>query len=239
MKNKIPPEENKEPVKKGYRVIYDEQEEKHQLVEEPGAAYGYTYADYLQWKLKERLELIRGRIFKLSAPNTKHQLVVGQVHLQLRSFVGSNTCRVFIAPFDVRLPIHPNDPDQKIQSVVQPDLCVVCDESKIDWKGCCGAPDLVVEILSPGNSAHEVRTKFNLYQEAGVPEYWLINPEEENLVQYVLNDKGKYSHGTMYAAGDTITSPALNGCSIEVAAFFNFAPIGNKDADSGEKWKYV
>lgn len=233
------PEENKQPIEKNYRVIFDDQEEKHQLVEEPGAVYGYTYADYLQWKIKERLELIRGRIFKLSAPNTKHQLVAGQLYVQLRTFADAGPCYVFIAPFDVRLPIQRNDPDHKIKTVVQPDLCVVCDESKIDRKGCCGAPDLVVEILSPGNSRHEVRTKYNLYQEAGVPEYWLINPEEENLVQYVLDDKGKYVHGKMLAAGDTVTSHALHGFTMEVAAFFNFAPIGKKNAESGEKEEYL
>jgi Uma2 family endonuclease len=190
------------------------------MVAEPSPEYTYTYADYLKWKFEERLELFRGRIFKLSAPNTKHQVLAGKLHLRIGNFLENQPCYVFIAPFDVRLPAKNTKKDDEITTVVQPDLCIVCDKTKIDERGCCGAPDLIIEILSPGNSQKEVRIKFELYEEAGVKEYWLINPAEENLIIYLLNDEGKFSGGKMYAAGDIIFSDAIRELCIDVSDIF-------------------
>ena len=202
-------------------TIFNEEENKYQLVEEPDPSLHYTYADYLQWKFEERVELIKGRIFKMSpAPNTKHQVVAGNLFVQVKSFFKNQKCQVFIAPFDVRLPVKNKKKDTEIVTVVQPDICVVCDESKIDERGCCGAPDLVIEILSPGNSKKEVRLKFELYQESGVKEYWIVNPVEENLVVYTLDALGEYEGGKMYAGGDRIKSFAINGFTIEVNEIF-------------------
>jgi Uma2 family endonuclease len=203
-------------------TIYNEEEEQYQLVEEPDASYTYSYYDYMQWKFKERLELIKGHIYKLSTPNSKHQIIVGKLHVRFYNFLEKKTCKVFVSPFDVRLPRKNRTGDKEITTVVQPDVFIVCDETKIDERGCCGAPDLVVEVLSPGNSSHEVRTKFNLYEEAGVKEYWLINPEEENLFIYLLNDEGKYSGAKVYAAGDTVTSAIAQGFTIDVADIFTY-----------------
>src|SRR5215217_1614082 len=136
----------------------------------------YTYADYLLWRFEERLELIKGKIFKMSpAPNRRHQTILGHLHLPIGSFFKNHYCQVFLAPFDVRLPKkNQNTSDGKIYTVVQPDLCIICDESKLDDRGCLGAPDLIVEILSPGNSRKEMDNKFELYEECGVREYWLV-----------------------------------------------------------------
>lgn len=106
------------------------------MMEEPSVEYSYTYADYLKWQFEERLELFRGKIFKLPAPSTKHQVVAGKIHLSIGNFPEHKKCHVFIAPFDVRLPVKNRKKDDEITTVVQPDLCVVCDESKIDERGC-------------------------------------------------------------------------------------------------------
>jgi len=111
---------------------YNEQEDRYYQVEEPDPSYTYSYADYLQWKFKERLELIRGRIFKLSAPNTKHQQVSMKLSNALYNCLHQNTCQIFAAPFDVRLPRKNKTNDAEITTVVQPDICVICDETKID-----------------------------------------------------------------------------------------------------------
>ena len=203
-------------------TIYDETEDREQLVEEPDPSITYTYADYLQWKFKERLELIKGHIYKMSpAPATKHQIATGNLFGELRTLLKKKKCKVFVAPFDVRLPRKDRTKDNQITTVVQPDICVICDETKIDARGCCGAPDLVIEILSPGNSSHEVKTKFELYEQAGVKEYWVVNPAEENLVVFILNDKEKFEATKMYADGDTIQSVSIKGFSIEVSELFS------------------
>lgn len=204
----------------GKLTIYNEEEQRYQLVEEPDASYSYSYADYLQWKFKERLELIRGSIFQLSAPNTNHQLVSGELYNQLYNFLKAKPCHVFTAPFDVRLPRAGKTADNLVKTVVQPDICVVCDETKIDARGVCGAPDLVVEVLSPGNTKHEVRTKFELYEESGVREYWLINPEEENIFVYLLDENKKFTSGRTYAGGDIISSTAVAGFTVDVEQLF-------------------
>lgn len=147
----------------------------------------YTYADYLLWKIKERVELFKGRIFKMSpAPAFVHQVVSRNLTGILFTYFEGKKCQLMTAPFDVRLP----DKNGEIYTVVQPDLCIICDEHKIDEKGCIGAPDLIIEILSPGNSKKEMKNKFQLYQEAGVLEYWIVHPIEKCVWIYILeNDK--------------------------------------------------
>src|SRR6202022_2892292 len=172
-------------------TIFNEDEERYQLVEEPDPFLSYTYADYIEWKFKERLELLRGKICKMGAPNTLHQVVAMKLFYELYSFLQRKECHVFVAPFDVRLPVKNRKKDNEITTVVQPDICIVCDAEKIDERGVCGAPDLVIEILSPGNSKKELRDKYELYEEAGVSEYWVINPVEENLAVFISGPEGK------------------------------------------------
>jgi Uma2 family endonuclease len=201
-------------------TIYNEDEDREQLVEEPDPSYTYTYADYLGWKFKERLELFRGKIFKLAAPNTLHQVVSMKLTYELYAYLKGKTCRAFSAPFDIRLPVKNRKKDNEITTVVQPDICVVCDPSKIDARGVCGAPDLVVEILSPGNSKKELRDKYELYEEAGVKEYWVINPVEENLLVFLLNPECKFENPKIYTNGDKLESATVPGFEIEVDDIF-------------------
>jgi len=137
------------------------------VVTEPDFSYGeYTYADYLRWTIEERLELIKGKIFKMSpTPSSAHQRVSQWLNKELLIFLDGKTCEVFTAPFDVRLP-KKSKRDEDIVTVVQPDLCVVCDPSKIDKRGCIGAPDIVVEVLSPSNNRKELKNKYEVYEES-------------------------------------------------------------------------
>ena len=150
----------------------------------------YSYADYLTWMFQERLELFKGVVYKMSpAPSMYHQKVSRDLTIILGNKLKNSFCNIFVAPFDVRLLSSKNSKiDNDIYTVVQPDLCVICDQSKLDARGAIGAPELMIEILSPGNSKKEMRYKYDLYQEAGVLEYWIINPENKTILIYVLKE---------------------------------------------------
>ncbi len=192
-------------------------------IEEPDLSGTYTYADYLTWQWDEMTELIRGKIFKMSpAPGSLHQRISGNIFGQLWNYLQGKPCQVFSAPFDVRLPISPkNKADIEIITVVQPDLCVVCDPSKIDERGCLGAPDWIIEILSRHTSAKDLREKFEVYEEAGVKEYWVVHPQEQTVLVYTLEQNGKYQ-GILkpYIRTDCISPVALQGLTINLAAVF-------------------
>lgn len=177
----------------------------------------YTYSDYLLWQFSERVELIRGYILKMSpAPSRNHQTISQNVNKYFLNFFNNHSCSVYVAPFDVRLPI----PSTKENTtVVQPDLCIICDENKLDDKGCNGAPDLIVEILSPKNSKHDVDTKFNLYQESGVKEYWIVEPEERIVLVYSLRN-GVYIGSKPFSEGEIIKSPLFPEMTIDVKDIF-------------------
>lgn len=150
----------------------------------------YSYADYLSWEFEERLEILKGKVFSMGAtPNTSHQRISGKLSGCLWQKFNNNSLNFFAAPFDVRLLDQKKSTlDQEIYTVVQPDLCVICDDAKIDERGAIGAPDLVIEILSPGNSNKEMKYKFDLYEEAGVLEYWIVNPADKTVFIYVLKE---------------------------------------------------
>ena len=190
-----------------------------QTVEEPSADYHYTYADYLQWKFEERIELFKGRLMKMAAPNTRHQLISMHLSNLFYNFLKDKNCNIFHAPFDVRLPIKSGRKNNEINTVVQPDLCIVCDTNKIDEKGCLGAPDIIVEILSPGNSKRELQYKFELYEEAGVLEYWIVAPTEEFITIWYL-EQGKYNRSKPFSAGQMITSDILPNFQIDTTDLF-------------------
>lgn len=153
----------------------------------------YSYADYLKWFFDERLELIKGFIHKMSpAPSRRHQDIVGAFSRVFLNQFYKQPCKVYFAPFDVRIPKKDKTSNKDIVNVLQPDLCVVCDLSKLDERGCVGAPDLVVEVLSPGNSVKEMKLKFDVYEESGVKEYWIVNPHDKNVFIYTLNNTGKF-----------------------------------------------
>ena len=150
----------------------------------------YSYADYLTWIFQDKLELFKGKISQMSpAPNRYHQVVSGNLQGILWNAFKNHSCNLYAAPFDVRLLDKKKSTENKdIFTVVQPDLCVVCDENKLDDKGCIGAPELIIEILSPGNSKKEMKYKFDLYEEAGVLEYWIVNPENRTILIYILKE---------------------------------------------------
>lgn len=200
---------------------YNEDDNEFQLVEEPDPSLSYTYADYLKWNFEERLELFRGKIFPLSAPNTKHQQISVNIVYLIKTFLANNPCKVFAAPFDVRLPVKNRKKDTEVTTVVQPDISVICDESKLDERGCIGAPDLVIEILSPGNTQKEIRIKHDLYEEVGVKEYWLVYPTEESVAVFILNANGKYDGAKIYATGENIRSAAVAGLIVNLKQIFN------------------
>ena len=180
----------------------------------------YTYADYYKWKFEERVELIKGQIFKMSpAPNSMHQEIVGNLHLKLGNFLYRKSCKVYVAPYDVRLPRKSKD-DKDITTVLQPDLCVICDPAKRDARGCIGAPDIVVEILSPSNNKKELKNKYDIYEEAGVQEYWVVFPSEKTMLVYMLTD-GKYVPSRLMVGGDVVTSAILPGFSMDLADIFS------------------
>lgn len=182
----------------------------------------YSYADYLNWNFRERIELLVGKVFKMSpAPGTVHQKVSGKLHFTLFGYFENKPCEVFSAPFDVRLPKKSDDNDKETFTVVQPDLCVVCDLEKLDERGCKGAPDLVVEILSPGNTKKEMDIKFRIYQDAGVKEYWMIEPNDEAAFVYVLNEEGKYIGLPPVTVDHAICSPTFEGLEVELQKVFS------------------
>ena len=182
----------------------------------------YSYADYLLWELKERIELIKGEIFRMSpAPGTEHQRIAQELGLQLGIFFKKEPCQVFPAPFDVRLPRKGENGDAEVHTVVQPDLCVICDPEKLDERGCNGAPDLIVEILSPGNSKKEMRDKFEVYEEAGVREYWLVNPGDKTVFIYVRNEQGRFIGLQPLTEDQKGVSTLFPGLAIDLFEVFN------------------
>lgn len=190
---------------------------------QPAVQTYFTYKDYLLWDDAKRYELIRGiRIEMLPAPSTRHQRISGRLSLQLGKYLEEKNkpCELFVAPFDVRLPRLSSDPDKnEVFTVVQPDLCIVCDPSKLDERGCLGAPDLVVEILSK-NSKYDVEDKFELYEEAGVKEYWIIHPEEETLTVFRLDEKGQFSGGRIFSNQAQVKPSIFEDCTIDMKKVF-------------------
>jgi len=164
-----------------------------QEAKEPIALYGdnYTAKDYLSWSFDAMVEIIKGKVWKMSpAPRRTHQDILRNITSSITNFLIGNPCKVYFAPFDVYLS---KDEDfKKGKTVVQPDLCIICDESKLHELGCIGAPDLIVEVLSPSTSKKDWNDKFNLYQEFGVKEYWIVSPEAKTIHVFTLED-GKYA----------------------------------------------
>lgn len=181
----------------------------------------YTYADYLKWTFEERLEIIKGKIFPMSAPARIHQRISWKFTEAIVKFLEGKKYEAYAAPFDVRLTPLKRDNSNKVHTVVQPDLCVICDLDKLDDKGCVGAPDLIIEILSPGNSRKEMREKYEVYEENGVKEYWLVEPQDKCVFVYVLNEAGKYIGLQPVTDEDILTSTTFPDLQIDLARVFD------------------
>ncbi|XOV93634.1 MAG: Uma2 family endonuclease [Bacteroidota bacterium] len=182
----------------------------------------YSYADYLRWTFEERVELIKGKIFLMSpAPATRHQGISTVVGGEIYNYLKNRKCKVFFAPFDVRLPNNLTDSDEETFTVIQPDISVICDLSKLDKAGCKGAPDLIVEILSPSTSSKDLKEKFWLYQEHKVKEYWVVYPGENIIELFVLNEKSEFESTGKFLPGDQIKSNVLLDFNLNLDEVFN------------------
>ena len=190
---------------------------------EPRKEKRYTYADYLQWPDDTRYELIDGEVFRLApTPLIEHQEVAGEVYCQLRNQLDGKPCRPYIAPVDVRLP-RADEADAAIDTVVQPDVLVVCDPAKIDRRGVRGAPDWLLEVLSPSTAAHDQIAKLRTYERAGVREYWLVHPGDRTLTVYVL-ETGQYGRPDIYELKDATPIGVLPGVAIAWDALIERLP---------------
>ncbi len=183
----------------------------------------YSYADYLTWRFEQSVELIKGKIFQMSpAPKVKHQNISFNLSGLLYNYLKGKDCKAFSAPFDVRLldKKKSSKANQEVYTVVQPDICVICDKDKIDERGAIGAPDLIIEILSPGNSKKEMKTKYALYEEAGVREYWIVFPSEFVLQQFVLNEREKYELKNSFTEDEVFSAHIFPDLQIDLAEIF-------------------
>lgn len=177
----------------------------------------YTYADYLTWQFTDRVELIMGKIFKMSpAPSSIHQHAVSVIHGTIFQFLKGKPCKVFPAPFDVLLLSSSGEKN----TVVQPDITVVCDASKITNAGCVGAPDLIVEVISKSSVKKDLHQKYRIYETAGVKEYWIVNPEDCSLIIFTLTESGHYQPSKPLTKGDLATSQVLPGLAIDLDELF-------------------
>ena len=182
----------------------------------------YSYAHYLRWQFDERVELIKGKVFKMSpAPSPLHQRVSVHLSAALFNFLRGKKCEVFTAPFDVRFPKE-SSADKDIYTVLQPDICVICDAEKIDDRGCIGAPDIVVEILSPGNNKKELLNKYSVYEQFGVKEYWVISPVEKTFLKYTLNENGNYQASRLFTLSEKVYSDVLPGFELNLDEVFEY-----------------
>ena len=184
----------------------------------------YTYADYLSWQLEDRVELIRGKVVQMVyTPGTSHQTASSNLHGVIGSYLKDKDCKLFSAPFDVRLPLPEADQQQnRSETVVQPDLCIICDLSKIDDHVCHGAPGWIIEILSQSTAHKDLNEKFELYRHAGVQEYWVVHPAEGTVLPYRLDADGQYAlpRSTPYTVGDKVPVGLFPGFEVELGAVF-------------------
>lgn len=179
----------------------------------------FTFADFLAWDEGQHTEIIHGETFMMATPSSEHQAISMELSRQLANFLEGKQCRVYPAPFGVRLFEQDGDQPENIDTVVEPDICVVCDRTKIDRRGCKGAPDLIVEILSPSTRRHDRLVKLNLYQQAGVREYWIVDPENEAVQVFTL-DGGALIIREDYGREDVAKVNVLDGCFVELSKVF-------------------
>ncbi len=182
----------------------------------------YSYADYLTWMDDKRCELYDGYIVELTTPLRKHQEVSGNFIGIIGNYIRGKTIKAYHAPFDVRFPTSQNSlKDEQIFTVLQPDLCIICDPTKLDDRGCLGAPDFIIEITSPETSSSDIKYKYKIYEQHGVLEYWIVSPVDETVTVFVLDENGKYQFNGMFAGDNKIPVHILNGeLEIDLAEVF-------------------
>ena len=181
----------------------------------------YSYADYLTWPEGERWEIIDGIAYMQAAPTPIHQQILMEISKQFAVYLTGKPCKVYPAPFCVRLTKGDEKKNEDIKKVVEPDITIVCDKTKIDAKGCNGAPDLIVEILSPSSIKMDRFEKFNRYEKAGVREYWIVEPEGKLVSVFILQDNQRYGRQEIYAEDDKIQVSIFPDLLIELSAVFD------------------
>jgi Uma2 family endonuclease len=183
----------------------------------------YTYADYLTWADDIRREIIDGMAYLLSAPTRFHAGLSGSIFGKFLNFITKRKgqCKVYHAPFDVRLPKNGETADNEIYTVVQPDICVICDLSKLDDRGCIGAPDLIVEVQSPSTAKRDLNEKYFLYERVGVKEYWVVFPREKGLTVFLRRENGKFDDGTPYQFEGKVPVSIFQGLEIDLKDLFD------------------
>ena len=186
----------------------------------PAEKRRYTFADALEWDEGEQAEIIDGEVLLFSTPSSRHQDISVELTRQFANYLEGKQCKVYHAPFGVRLFEQDGDTPEDVDTVVQPDLSVVCDRGKIDKYGCKGAPDMVLEILSPSTQRHDRLVKLNLYQRAGVREYWIVNPEDQTVQVMLLDKSGVLQLHEVYGREDVAKVNVLEGCFIELSKVF-------------------
>ena len=179
----------------------------------------YTLADALSWEEHDRIELINGVPVMMSPPVRAHQKILTGLFGQLYDYLKGKKCEVYPAPFAVRLFEESGDRPEDVDTLVEPDISVICDPGKLDDIGCKGAPDLIIEILSPSTRRHDRMTKFNLYQRAGVREYWIVDPDVKDAQSFLL-EEGRYSASGYAAAGETMKVNVLEDCALDFSLVF-------------------
>jgi Uma2 family endonuclease len=183
----------------------------------------FTYGEYLQWDDTQRWELIHGEAYNMTpAPSRKHQKILVELTWHFENFLRDKPYELYVAPFDVRLP-EKDEADEQINSVVQPDLSVICDKTKLDDRGCRGAPDLIIEIVSPSTGRKDMKDKLFLYEHHGVKEYWVLHPEEKVLMRFKLEKQGdtfRYGRPDVYDPEDSVETPILQGLTLDLGAVF-------------------
>lgn len=187
----------------------------------PAKKSPYTFADCLRWNEEERIEIINGEAFMMATPSSRHQEICFEIGRQLGNFLVGKKCRVYPAPFGVRLFEQDGDAPETVDTMVEPDLSVVCDRNKIDKWGCKGAPDLVIEILSPSTRRHDRLVKMNLYEQAGVREYWIVDPDTQSVQVFLLDDNGFFRIYEDYGWEDVAKVHVLEGCFVELNKVFS------------------
>jgi len=195
-------------------------ENKNDLIRETAEERLYTFADYLKWNDGKRYELIDGQVYILApAPSPEHHRISGELYRQISNYLLDKDCEVFSAPFDVRL-LEGEERDEEILTIVQPDILVVCDKSKLDQRGLKGAPDMVIEIVSPSTAGRDRGVKRDLYERNGVREYWLVDYSNKTIEVYLLNKGNSYGKPVVYSAEEKVPVNIFEGLEIELSLVF-------------------
>lgn len=185
----------------------------------PAEKERYTFADVVTWEENDRIEIIDGKTVMMAPPTVRHQRISREIVRQLANYLEGKKCEVFAAPFGVRLFEKDGDRPEDVDTMVEPDVSVVCDKNKLDKNGCKGAPDMVIEILSPSTLRHDRFVKLALYQRAGVREYWIVSPDEQTVQVFLLRDGSLQLH-EVYDRQGVAKVNVLDGCFIELSKVF-------------------